>query len=282
MLPYTLENDYLNRKCVLFVGAGISSRIIRADGTNVPNWNEFVRELVEFAYMRECFDDAEKCILLDMLNDNKSIPVAQIVIDELKESEFQSFLSKIFHGLEPKDPIYPLICKMFFRAIVTTNFDTLIEDAFQRFAPQKIKVWTQNDISENLCQVEDTFLLKLHGTYERQATVVLGVSGYLECIYKNQIMQELMESLLLTNTFLFVGYSMSDPDMNELIDYINAISGGNSRNHYMAIERGKISALERKYLRKHKNIVVIEYDNKTGTHEGLLDLLEKLKKKRNP
>lgn len=280
MVPYALENDYLNGKCVLFVGAGISSRITRADGTRVPNWNEFVKELIIFAYIRDCFDDIEKQILLDMLNNNKLIPVAQIVIDELKESEFQSFLSELFYGLEPNDPIYPLICKMCFRAIVTTNFDTLIEDAFQRFAPQKIKAWTQNDISENLCQIEDNFLLKLHGTYERQATVVLGISGYLECIYKNHLMQEIMESLLLTNTFLFVGYSMSDPDMNEFIDYINAISGGNSRNHYMAIERGKISALERKYLRSHKNIIVIEYDNKTGLHEGLLDLLEELKKKK--
>lgn len=282
MIPYPLEEDYIKEKCVLFVGAGISSRIKRADSTSVPNWNEFVKQLVEYAYRRDYFDATEKQILLEMLKDNKSISVAQIVIDELKKTEFQSFLSEMFHGLEPNDPIYPLLCKMNFRAIVTTNFDTLIEDAFQRYAPKKIKAWTQNDISENLCQIEDKFLLKLHGTYERQATIVLGLQGYLECIYKNQVMQELMESLLLTNTFLFIGYSMSDLDMNELIDYINAISSGNNRNHYMAVEKGKFSNLERKYLRKHKNITIIEYENKTGSHEGILDLLEELKKKKSP
>lgn len=282
MIPHTLENDYLNGKCVLFVGAGISSRIIRTDGSRVPNWIEFVRELIEFASTREYFNDTEKHILINMLNDNKSISVAQIVIDELKESEFQFFLAKVFHGLEPNDPIYPLICKMFFKAIITTNFDTLIEDAFQQFASKKIKVWTQNDINENLYQIEDKFLLKLHGTYERQSTVVLGICGYLECIYKNQIMKELMDSLLLTNTFLFIGYSMSDPDINELIDYIQVISEGNSRNHYLVIEKGRISTLERKYLRKHKNIVTIEYENNTGSHEGILTLLEELKKKKSP
>lgn len=46
----------------------------------------------------------------------------------------------MFHGLEPNDPIYPLLCKMNFRAIVTTNFDTLIEDAFQRYAPKRLKL----------------------------------------------------------------------------------------------------------------------------------------------
>ena len=39
---------------------------------------------------------------------------------------------------------------MLFRAIITTNIDTLIEDAFQKYACEKIKVWTQNDINENL------------------------------------------------------------------------------------------------------------------------------------
>ena len=281
MIPWSLENEYLNNKCVLFVGAGISSRIVRSDGTRVPNWNEFVGQLIEFAYRREYFSDEEKYDLFDMLRHNKSISVAQIVIDELKESEFQEFLSEVFHNLEPNDPIYPLLCKMCFRAIVTTNFDTLIEDAFQRFAPQKIKTWTQDEIHENLAQIEEQFLLKLHGTYERQSTVILGIQGYLECLYKNQIILELMESLLLTTTFLFVGYSMSDPDINQMIDYINVINNRNNRNHYIAVEKGRITALERKYLRKHKNLVVVEYENQTGSHEGVLNLLEELKKKKD-
>ena len=86
MIPYPLEEDYIKEKCVLFVGAGISSRIKRADGTSVPNWNEFVKQLVEYAYRRDYFDATEKQILLEMLKDNKSISVAQIVIDELKKN----------------------------------------------------------------------------------------------------------------------------------------------------------------------------------------------------
>lgn len=282
MLPNSLENDYLNGRCVLFVGAGVSARIKRTDGTSVPNWNEFVNQLVEFAYKRDYFDDSEKQELLSMVKSNKTIAVAQIVIDELKESEFQAFLVNAFHGLEPNDIIYPLICKMMFRAIVTTNFDTLIEDAFQRYASKKIKTWTQNDICDNLSQIEDVFLLKLHGTYERQATVVLGLRGYLESIHKNKMIKEFMESLFLNNTFLFIGYSMSDPDLNDMLDYLNVISNSNGRVNYLAIEKGKVSSLEKKYLRKHKNIALIEYQNQTGTHEGIVDLLEELKKKKNP
>ena len=40
MIPNILENDYLKGNCVLFVGAGISARIKRNNGTNVPNWKE--------------------------------------------------------------------------------------------------------------------------------------------------------------------------------------------------------------------------------------------------
>lgn len=178
--------------------------------------------------------------------------------------------------------IYPLICNMLFRAIITTNIDTLIEDAFQKYACEKIKVWTQNDINENLELFGERFLLKLHGTYERQNTVVLGTQGYLDSIYKNKIMIKLMESLLLSNTFLFIGYSMSDPDLNNILNYLNVISNSNNRIHYLAIEKGKIFSLEKKYLRKHKNIIILEYENKTGYHEGIIDLLNELKKKKIP
>ena len=171
---------------------------------------------------------------------------------------------------------------MLFRAIITTNIDTLIEDAFQKYACEKIKVWTQNDINENLELFGERFLLKLHGTYERQNTVVLGTQGYLDSIYKNKIMIKLMESLLLSNTFLFIDYSMSDPDLNNILNYLNVISNSNNRIHYLAIEKGKIFSLEKKYLRKHKNIIILEYENKTGYHEGIIDLLNELKKKKIP
>ena len=44
----------------------------------------------------------------------------------------------------------------------------------------------------------------------------------------------------------------------------------------------KIFSLEKKYLRKHKNIIILEYENKTGYHEGIIDLLNELKKKKIP
>ena len=196
MIPNILENDYLKGNCVLFVGAGISARIKRNNGTNVPNWKELVNLLIDFIYSRDYIGNDEKQELLSMVRDNKLIDVTQIIIDEIKESEFQAFLVDIFHDIEANDVIYPLICNMLFRAIITTNIDTLIEDAFQKYACEKIKVWTQNDINENLELFGERFLLKLHGTYERQNTVVLGTQGYLDSIYKNKIMIKLMESLL--------------------------------------------------------------------------------------
>ena len=33
---------------------------------------------------------------------------------------------------------------------------------------------------------------------------------------------------------------------------------------------------------KHKNIIILEYENKTGYHEGIIDLLNELKKKKIP
>ena len=199
-----------------------------------------------------------------------------------REAEFQKFLSEMFYEVKPNDAIYPLICQMQFRALITTNFDTLLEDAFQMFSSHKIKSWTQQEVRENLAQIDEQFLLKLHGTYERQGTVVLGLQGYLKNIYENDMVVKIMETLLISNSFLFIGYGLNDPDFNSLMDHINVISKNNNRMHYLAIDKGKISVLEKKYLKKHKNITVLEYDNVTGMHEGLMDILDELKKKKVP
>ena len=280
MIPYGLEQDYLNGKSVLFIGAGVSSRITRNNGKHLPGWNEFVLELVEYAFTHGNINENEKSELIKLITEGKVLIAAQIIIDDLKESEFQDFLTTIFCETKPDDAIYPLICQMNFRALITTNFDTLIEDAFQRYSANKIKTWTQIDVKSNLALLDEQFLLKLHGTYERQETVALGLQGYLKIIYGNEMCMKIMESLLLSNSFLFIGYGMNDIDFNSLLDYINYISGNNSRSHYLAVEKGIVTPYEKLYLKKHRNIIAIEYENKTGQHEGLVDLLEELKKKK--
>ena len=90
MLPYSLENDYLNKKCVLFIGAGISSRVVRDDGTRLPGWYSFVNELVEYGFTHNAIEVETRRDLDKMIKENKLIAVAQLVIDELKEAEFQN------------------------------------------------------------------------------------------------------------------------------------------------------------------------------------------------
>mgnify|MGYP001536573241 FL=1 len=67
MIPNILENDYLKGNCVLFVGAGISARIKRNNGTNVPNWKELVNLLIDFIYSRDYIGNDEKQELLSMV-----------------------------------------------------------------------------------------------------------------------------------------------------------------------------------------------------------------------
>lgn len=175
--------DYLSQKKVtFFIGAGISM----IPPSCLPSWwqvNHIILDSLageSSSIVPEVKDLAE---LIKKHEEEGKLPpefVAEIITDRIGESYFE-----VLQGLEGDTPnrahlwLATLAKAGFLRAIITTNFDTLIERAFEIIgAPLTVYVdpeeYEKIITQEQLIEEENVpcMLLKLHGTATRPKTCV--------------------------------------------------------------------------------------------------------------
>lgn len=193
--------DVIKKKPVVFVGAGISFNsgvptvypLKKAilDGMNILT-NDEVEELVSFDIPFESFISSlqSDCYSIKTLFD----------IYSLGKPNLNHFL------------LAHLSLQGFIKVIITTNFDTLIEQAFESIGNTKLKVfYTQKQIRNIDYNDEETILIKIHGcvTSKRTiATTLNRVSGSNSYDYRERIVTKLF--CKKGNGIMSMGYSYSD------------------------------------------------------------------------
>src|SRR6185312_8547265 len=71
------------------------------------------------------------------------------------------------------------------------------------------------------------FVLKAHGTAERPETIVLDTSDYGRLIHNSPSYRTFLRAMFLHRTVLFIGFSMTDPDLLGLLQELKVIFEGN-------------------------------------------------------
>ena len=79
-----------------------------------------------------------------------------------------------------------------------------------------MSVISETDIAKT-GQLAAQFVVKFHGDADAPDTLVLSRNDYEDFFYKHPAMASLLEGLLLNQTFLFVGYSLNDPNFDRSI-----------------------------------------------------------------
>ena len=82
-----------------------------------------------------------------------------------------------------------------------------------------------------------------------------------------------MQSLFATYTLVFIGYSLSDPDIQLLLETSN-VGGSHSFRHYAVVPSGIHQAVGRAMSEAY-GINLVEYDASSG-HQVVADSLFKL------
>lgn len=75
---------------------------------------------------------------------------------------------------------------------------------------------------------------------------------------------------MTVNTMIFVGYGMSDPDIQLILENIN-LSSNSDNPHYVLASKMESPALRQAYEQTY-NVKIIEYP--TGQHGRMLDYLD--------
>lgn len=265
----TISSEYLIKNyakmiqeghAALFVGAGMSK------GAGLVDWKELLKEPAEILGLsieRETdFPEIAEYFVHKMGNRGSFI---QRIIDELGISE----KGNDFHKLLPELPI---------RKIWTTNFDTLLEDAY-RSAGKPCDVIKQDTDFVTSKPLSEVKIYKMHGDISNPAHIVITRDDYDTYESRYPTMLSKFYNDMAEESFLFLGFSFTDPNFDRILSRIRSRFGNLLREHYTILrepnddyESNKLRHFINNLKRYNIQAVVIK------SYNEITDILKKIKR----
>ncbi|HEY0972276.1 MAG TPA: SIR2 family protein [Gemmatimonadales bacterium] len=256
-------------RCILFVGAGLSA------GAGYPTWTELVRRLVERT-SAELRSEAARQELDELMSAGRLREVADFCRSVLGEDGLHSMLcAELARRPGIQSATHRAVVETPFACIVTTNYDSLLEDGYARWGARGIpRAPTGRDLAKLGTLLLDGafFILKAHGDLGDAESIVLTAEDYRRIIHANPAFQAVLSSLLLTHAVLFVGYSLNDPNFRLLLDGQLTTFGEDVPGRY-ALMSG-VGEVERDVLWRTARLRVFSYEE--NRHECVGEFLADL------
>lgn len=202
MLP-PLVDAIRTRQAILFVGAGVSRTL------GLPSWSELVNEMArQLGYDPDVFKSHG-----DYLELAEYYQLQKTSIGPLR-----SWMDRHWHQDEERvdqSRVHQAILDLNFSTIYTTNYDRWLEIAYQRRKHSYVKVANVGDFTK----VNDgaTQIIKLHGDFEDDSSLVLTETNYFERLAFESPLDLKLRADSIGKAILFVGYSLSDINIRYLL-----------------------------------------------------------------
>ncbi|PTK23631.1 SIR2 family protein, partial [Staphylococcus hominis] len=182
--------------------------------------------------------------------------IPQYYFNERGEKEYFEKLNEVFLKKKYKpNPIHKEIFKLNPTHIITTNYDTLLEEA----AIEEGQFF--HTVKHDLDLPYDNFnktIIKMHGDFENR-NIVLKEDDYLNYSSNFTLIESYIKSLIATNTVLFIGYSVNDSNFNLIFQWVKNILRTHFQPAYLIESNKKYSRMEQAYY-KNRGINILYYD----------------------
>lgn len=260
--PDYIIEEMAARRTVFFLGAGASAASKSADGSSSPpSWEGLLKRIRGLAASRSV-----KRVAKDLMDRDDLLGAAEVLvdaipgpdfhecmIDEIQRPDYQSNeLVDAVHGLDPK-------------IVVSTNYDLVYEN----LCSEEIRtglMQTKSYRDTNLIDVIRSgtrLYVYAHGCIKAASDIVLTSSQYYKARRDNPGFFSVLESIFMTNTVIFLGYSLRDPDI-QLILESNSLKVRSTRRHILVLEAGNPKAVA-KSMEARYDVQIVEYPK--GRHD---------------
>jgi len=202
-IPEELYNYIISGNCVLFVGAGASIE------AGAPSAQEMARELSE-KYLQGKHQEEPLSKIASYI-DTKPGLGRRLVID---------YLINRLSPLKPSKAHF-LLPKFKWPAIYTTNYDTLIEQAYERVGVKHKSIMSSCDLTIDMTDYYSYVLLyKPHGCISRptikEIPIIITEDDYYSVAENRKAIYRQLELHKYKSVFLFIGYSFSDFNLSKI------------------------------------------------------------------
>ena len=243
-LVHFLESWDIHQGPVLFAGAGLSRAgampIASAPpDTRIEDWAGFMGRIT-------------KRLALDLSPDDmKRLPTDPLVLAQLFEAQYlrRSLIDEWERAIPLKlvkpGSLYDRLVRFPWRAVVTTNYDDLLERAFRRRPVRKIV--SDPDLTAR-ASPDEIQIIKMHGDLATPASMVITEEDYRAYDVGRPGIALKVKQLLTEHPLLFVGFSLTDPNFRRIDGWIRD-TVGSVRLPAIALAWNEPLAAERKMWR---------------------------------
>lgn len=260
-------------RVLVFLGAGVSfagSRYSRAtfdndksgpsldrhngrvhgdDGLPMPSWPWLIGRMRE-RLLQQC-PEAEQEALSQFFQEEGALDCAQLFKQTVGLANYREFLLEQFDmSRQPfvrPSPSHAALVRLDLPVLFTTNYDELIETAYQEVGRALRVTVTEDQFRARRADRPRRHLVKLHGSIDQPETIVLTRTDYARSRVDRKEMLADLRNEMAGAPFLFVGFSLSDPNFGLLHDDIRLTYGMNIPASYTV--QGRRNAVKERYLR---------------------------------
>lgn len=256
------------------MGAGVSMGSLSQDGIrHPPNWQKFLEGALVHVH-----DPKDKRHAKTLINKGQFLDAAEVITDRSNQADFGNYIRDTF--VQPHfaaNELHKVILDIDPKIVITTNYDEIYDQYCKSGHAES---------GYNICRYYETFavenirsrirlVIKAHGCVTDPTKVVLSRSSYFSAKRDFPGFYELLDALFLTNTLLFVGCSLTDPDIQLVLENAN-ISAPSAHPHYALVEKSRHPSIK-SAIKKTHNIELIEYPR--GNHNAAIQAMQALKDK---
>ena len=257
-----LAEELAKGKLVVFVGAGVSKN------SGLPDWKELIKDYAEYRGIKE-------------FTSKEYLTIPEEVFERYGSLKYYEIAEKRFLGKYVPNSVHRILKKMDLTYIITTNYDTLIEDQIKN-----LQIVSKD---EDLPYTNSNrMLIKMHGDFKNK-NIVLKKSDYDNYERNFQLISTLIKGLFTTNTILFIGYSYNDTNVQQIMNWIKEILKEETRKAFLVEftekddkeeENGnQINRISLKLLTKNNDEILyadkkgrVDYDYEKTLTEFLLNI----------
>ena len=221
----------LNGKASVFIGSGLSC------GAGYKNWEEFIKEFATD-------------VGLDISKEHNFPQIAQYFDNKKGRTYINQRLMELFDDkVANPNKVFTALSRIPFASIWTTNYDTLIERSLDN-SQKEYGVVTNDKSYSKMKKNSGVVVHKIHGTVHSPEECVVTEKDYYDLEQNNIIVSSELKAELCKNSFLFLGFSFSDFDIQTILQKIRAIFGPSFPHcHYFVFKKPqKIKGKPKEYI----------------------------------
>lgn len=208
-----------DQTAAVFAGAGLSIP------AGMVNWKELMRSIAAD-------------VGLDVDKEDDLVTLAQFHVNERggRHRINQALLNEFSDRARPTEN-HRILTSLPIHTYWTTNYDVLIEESL-RAGKKNPDVKTSPESLTTTTPRRDAVVFKMHGDVSRPSDAVVTKDDYESFdSTKRHLFSMALQGDLVSKTFLFIGFSFSDPNLSYILARIRVLLGENRREHYCLLKR---------------------------------------------